>query len=90
MDNLAKANMDSDQNKYSFVHWPMLQSSQVDEPTLCNILITISSLLIQGVLKIRKRFLNFAPLPSASQQWAPFLSKKIIEIGLLFIEISCL
>ena len=45
--------------------------------------------LIWGVLKFRERFLNFAPLTSASEQWAPALSKRMIEIGLLCIKISC-
>ena len=43
-------------------------------------------ILIWVVLKIMKRFLNFATLPSASQQRVPVLSEKIIEICLIFIK----
>lgn len=43
-----------------------------------------------GDLKIKKIHLNFASLTSASQQWVPALSERIIEIELLCIEISCL
>ena len=42
-------------------------------------------ILIQVVLKIMKRFLNFAPFPSAFQRRAPFLCEKIIEICLIII-----
>ena len=34
-----------------------------------------------GGLKIRKKFLNFAPLASASQQRVPVLCERIIELG---------
>ena len=57
---------------------------KLDAPALSDILIKRSGDPNSGVLKIRKRFLNFALLPSASQQWAPVF---IIQIGLLFMEV---
>ena len=41
------------------------------------------------VLKSGEGFLNFVPTTLASQQWPPALSKGMIEIQLLCIEISC-
>ena len=52
-------------------------NNQVDAPTLFGILITSSRSPILGVLKIRKRFLNFVLLPLAFQQRAPDLRKKM-------------
>ena len=34
------------------------------------------------VLKSGEGFLNFVPSPPASPQWAPALSKEMIEIGI--------
>ena len=74
----------AEKDKYSLVKAFVYENSRMKSTYIVK---QMHLILIRGVLKIRKRFLNLVLVPSTSLQRVPVWSEKIIEIGLLFMEI---